>query len=157
MVLAMAWSTTILAQEGRFSPSITLGISTPILDNGIGIHLGVNPTFSINQHLYLEGQVSYGFTYVSGYFLSGEEGRQHALSTLVGARIYLNKADNTNRYFLNLLLGGTYGRAILDSDRREIEIYPGITTGAYLERNRIILGLGVESPEHILLKAGYTF
>ncbi len=72
------------AQQSPFSTSATVGLTSPLLDNGLGIHLGVNPAYALLPHVAVEGQLSYLYTNISGSFLSGNTGHYHAVNSLAG-------------------------------------------------------------------------
>ena len=89
MILLVLAGTMVTAQNNEFSITPTLGIGTPVLDNGIGWHIGVNPSLSFSPYLAVEGQVSYINTKITGTFLSGRIGRTHAVNTLVLSLIHI--------------------------------------------------------------------
>ena len=144
----------IQAQETSFSTAITAGPTTPTLDNGLGLHLGVNPAYAISPFLSLEGQLSYLYTFAGTTFLTGEEVNGQAVNILAGGRVYLLSEERKNRLYLNLLLGGNYNReAARDVITSEWNL--GFSLGGYLERNRFLIGLSYDTPQNVILKVGY--
>jgi len=49
--------TVVKAQDNKFSNTAILGVGTPILDNGIGFHIGYNPSLSVHEYFAVEGQL----------------------------------------------------------------------------------------------------
>jgi len=47
------------AQKKPFSKTVTIGVTTPVLDNGIGPQLGLNPAYRLSPVFSLEEQMSY--------------------------------------------------------------------------------------------------
>lgn len=145
------------AQDQKTPVSLTTGLTIPILDNGLGLHVGLNPAWGISEHFYLEGQLSYLYTRVGASFLSGEKSNSHAFNALVGGRLYLNAANQENRFYLNWLLGGNYQREIEDSGSATDQFGLGFSGGGYWQRKAFLLGLSYDTPQNLVLKTGYVF
>ena len=145
-----------ISQDKSFEKLVSVGISQPILNNGTGFHIGFNPSFESTKSFSLEGQLSYIFTNIDSYFLSGDYGQSSDVNLLCGGRFYLNSAENKNRFFINLLLGLNYERD--DRLGREIneEYRLGFSVGGYYRFKKINFGLTYDT-HHIILKCGYSF
>ena len=72
------------AQSKSFRTHANIGISTPILDNGIGFQVGLNPSLRLNKFISAEGQISYNFTKTTGSFLAGKTGKSNSANLLGG-------------------------------------------------------------------------
>jgi hypothetical protein len=155
--LLLFLSITSQAQDRPFTFSTTVGVTMPILDNGLGFHLGINPAYPVSEHFYVEGQLSYLYTRVGASFLSGEQANIHAFNALAGGRLYLNKEMQTNRFYLNLLLGGNFQQERKDSETSGHDFGPGFSAGSFLQREAFLLGLSYDTPQNLVLKAGYVF
>lgn len=156
-VLVIGFSPAVFAQKGHFSTNATVGVTTPILDNGIGVHLGVNPSYALFSHLSLEGQLSYIHTDISGAFISGGEEKVNAGNALVGGRLYFTAPEKKLRPYLNLLLGGNYTQEKREGGETTANFGPGFSVGGFFEIQRFLVGVTFDSPQNIILKAGYIF
>jgi hypothetical protein len=146
------------AQKGENTTAINGGLGAPLLDNGLGVYLGVNHCWFFSSRIALEGQVSYLHTKITGSFLSGDTGITHSVNTLIGGRLYLSPSEKKVRPYLNLLVGGVYSRAQQESrDAVTSEFNAGISVGTFFEINHFLAGLSLESPSSLILKAGYIF
>ncbi|MCI4671590.1 MAG: hypothetical protein MRZ79_25835 [Bacteroidia bacterium] len=145
------------AQDKKFSTAATMGITTPFLDNGIGLHLGLNPAYRLTARLTAEGQLSYLYTDVNSSFLSGDETTGNAVNALAGGRLYLNKEKKKNRFYLNCLLGLNYNKEEANGVSRAGEFSPGLSTGAYAQLNKILIGLSYDTPQNFVLRFGWIF
>ncbi len=142
------------AQKSNFMTSSTIGVASPILDGGIGLHIGINPSYSLSNKFSLEGQVSYFHTKISSSFLSGNTGSVNSINTLAGGRLYLNSEERTNRFYLNLLVGGNYYKEKRNGFKKDGEINVGFSTGAFFELNKFLIGLSYDTPQNLILKIG---
>jgi len=133
---------------------VNVGLSTPFLDKGIGLHLGLNPSIPLFPFLSVEGQVSYLYTQTTSSFISGKKGQSHSLNFLAGGRLYLHRKERKNRLYMNGLIGGNYLKEKLDGQRYIEEFNTGISLGAFYEMKRIVIGLSLESPQNLIMKAG---
>jgi hypothetical protein len=145
----------VQAQNSMFSTSLNAGLSFPILDNGRGIHLGVNPAFRIGDRFELEGQLSYVYTKITHSFLSGNTGYDHAINSLVGARYYFNSKNNRIRPYVNFLVGGMISKEKLNNTNYSPEISLGLSVGAFIEIYRFVGGISIETPRNFTFKLGY--
>lgn len=144
------------AQNEEFLVSPNIGITTPILDNGLGMHLGINSAYLFSSYVAVEGQISYLHTRLSATFLSGKEGNNNSINVLVGGRLYLNSEEKTNRFYFNLLAGGYYEKEKFENNvSRKIAI--GFSSGVYLQLKKILLGLSFDTPQNLIFKIGYQF
>lgn len=156
LLMVFGLSNYFYAQEKRLEFQPTIGVSSPILDNGFGVYAGFNPYTRITESLYAEGQISYMYTHVSSSFLSGNIGFTHTANTLIGGRLYVNPDHHGARFFFNLLLGLNY---LNESNKPggADDITFGYSGGTFLELNRFITGLTFDTPQHLILKLGYSF
>lgn len=145
------------AQEKSFLISPTVGISKPILDNGIGAHLGVNPSYAFTRYLAVEGQLSYSYTQVTGSFISGDRGHYHGLNALAGGRLYVHSPEKRTRLYVNLLLGAVYKKERENNFTSPGVIDLGFSAGSYLQISKWLIGLSYDTPKNIILKGGYVF
>ena len=143
-------------QNRQLIASATLGITSPILDNGLGFYLGINPYLLITPNLAMEGQVSYTKVKISGAFISGRSGFNTNLNTLIGTRLYLNSKEKKIRLYLNLLIGGAYNRMQLNGLDPYKNFEMGYSIGSFVSFDKIIFGLSYENNNPIL-KIGYDF
>jgi len=155
IVVLLFLGSWVNAQSNNFSSLVTIGVSTPILDNGIGYHVGINPSYLLSNNFSIEGQLSYLNTQVSSSFLSGNDEKSNAVNALVGGRLYLTSAANPNRFYLNLLVGINYNREEVNSVTQEGMINPGFSAGAFVELKRLVIGLSVDTPQNLGIKVGY--
>lgn len=146
-----------VAQEQPVLTAVTLGITSPFLDNGVGFHLGLNPSKALSSHLALEGQLSYTFTHVSGGFLSGDVGTMHAINTLVGGRFYVHTEERPTRWYVNALAGGLYNSEQSSRKLRSALLGVGASVGMFVERECWLIGFSLETPQNAVLKFGYRF
>ena len=140
------------AQKGDLSISASLGLNFPILDNGVGFFVGVNPTYGLSNNFALETQFSFGFVPGGEDFLTGEPEPQNNFNALLGGRLYILSDEKKVRPYINLLGGGMY-----NADADYIEVILGFSTGAFVEIKQFMFGISAESPGNIILKAGFKF
>lgn len=134
--------------QNKFSVLPTVGVATPILDNGLGFQLGVNPSYAITPNFSLEGQVS--FTHINATsFIAGEDKTTNSFYALIGGRLYLAPESKAFRPYINALIGG-FNNNTSDGNL-------GFSTGGFLELNRTIIGLSFESSQNLVLKLGRVF
>lgn len=126
------------AQENRSSLTLTIGVTATILDNGLGIHLGVNPSMRLTEKISAKGQISYSFIKISSSFISGKVGTVQSINTLVGGRFYFNAKNKNTRVFINLMSGLNYLREKENDLVKEGEFNLGFIAGAFVEVNNII-------------------
>lgn len=144
------------AQESRLELLPTIGVTSPILDNGIGFHVGLNPYVRINKRVSAEGQLSYIYTNITSSFLSGNISSVNSVNTLVGGRIYVNPEDKNTRFFLNLLIGLNYLKET-NNIGGVGEYNVGFSGGTFIELNRVVIGLTFDTPQNLIFKLGYAF
>lgn len=156
LIVVLLFSGSLVnAQSNNFSNLVTIGINTPLLDNGVGYHIGINPSYLLSNNFSAEGQLSYLTTQINGSFLSGNDGKSNAVNALVGGRLYLTSAANPNRFYLNLLLGISYNKEEINSVTQEGMINPGFSAGAFVELKRLVIGLSFDTPQNLGIKVGY--
>lgn len=145
------------AQKSNFSTLPTIGVTTRILDNGLGYHIGINPSYLLSPKVSIEGQVSYLYTKITSSFLSGKERKSQSINTLAGGRLYLNSEKRINRFYLNLLIGLNYNKEEFNNVKQSGEFGVGLSGGGFLEFNKFVVGLSYDTPQNLVLKAGYVF
>ena len=146
------------AQNSKFESSVFLGVSAPILDSGIGYHVGINPTYTLTSYLSAEASFSFIYTQINGAFLSGDKGHSNSVNAVVGGRLYFNSDEKKNRIYINFLLGGFYSNEDFEDNMNDEDFYDvGLSTGAYLELNRFLIGVSLDTPQNLTLKAGFIF
>lgn len=145
------------AQDRKISTLTTIGITSPILDNGIGFHVGLHPYLELTDRLSAEGQISYMYTKIGSFFLVGTNGSVNSVNTLAGGRLYLSSKDKNTRFFLNLLAGLNYSIIEENGVTRAGEFNIGYSGGLFMDLSRITIGLTYETPQNLILKLGYSF
>lgn len=151
-----------ISQDKSFEKLVTLGVSQPILNNGNGVHVGINPSYELTKSFSLDGQLSYIYTNIDSYFLSGDYGHSNDVNLLFGGRFYLNSTENKNRFFINLLLGLNYERddrvvdQVINYRKIREEYRLGFSFGGFYRFKKINFGLTYDS-HHIVFKCGYSF
>lgn len=156
-LLLFLYTNHLNAQVDKFSIEPTIGLTTPILDDGLGFHIGINPSIRLTQWLSAEGQISYIYTKVNSSFLSGNVYVINSVNTLLGGRFYLNSEDKKTRFFFSLLTGLNYNNEKKNNMSSEGEFQFGFAGGAYININRIIIGLSYDTPGNLILKLGFSF
>jgi hypothetical protein len=158
-LILLLLSSQLFAQAPKkaFSTTASLGITTPLLDGGLGLHLGGNPAYALSDYIALEGQLSYIYTRVTGSFLSGRTGNSHAVNTLAGGRFYLHAPEKRTRIYFNALLGGNYFQEKMSGQMEQREWGLGFSLGGYVAVSRVVVGLSYDTPQNVILKAGFIF
>ena len=140
-----------------FSVAGTVGYAVPILDNGSGFHVGVNPFYDIGNYFAVEGQVSYARVEVNGGFLSGEQSIDKSFNVLAGPRLYFTSPARKVRPFINALFGlNSFNSERINRDDVQNSML-GISVGAYANIRQFVVGLALETDGLVALKAGYAF
>ena len=145
------------AQDNKFSILPTIGITSPFLDNGLGFHIGINPSIRLTERFSAEGQVSYIYNKISSSFISADKYLSHSVNTLLGGRFYLNSEDKKARLFINLLTSLNYNKEEVSSMSSEDRFRLGFSTGAFVDFNNIVIGVSYDTPANLIIKAGYSF
>lgn len=140
------------AQKSEFSISASIGLNLPILDNGVGFFVGVNPTFGLSNNFSLEAQVSFASVTSGENFLTGEPEPQSNFNALMGGRLYILSLERRVRPYINLLGGGMY-----NTDADYIEVIFGFSSGVFVDIKQFMFGISAESPGNIIFKAGCKF
>lgn len=145
------------AQRNKLSVTSTVGVTSPLLDEGIGVHLGVNPAVSLTRKFSIEGQLSYFRAEISSSFLTGKTSSINAINALGGGRFYFSPVRKQTRFYVNGLLGVNQliEETTGPSSQKTIDL--GFATGLFLEKKRFMAGLSYESPQNVVLKGGYIF
>lgn len=145
-------SLSTTAQKGDFSISASIGLNFPILDNGVGFFIGVNPAYCLSNNFALESQFSFATVPGGEGFLTGEPEPQSNFNFLLGGRYYILSEEKKVRPYINFLGGGMF-----NTDADYVELIVGFSTGAFVEIKQLIFGISAESPGNIIVKAGWKF
>lgn len=155
LLLCLGLYMTLPAQRQSFAVTPQAGLVFPVLDEGIGIHIGLNPTARLLSWISAEGQFSYSNTRITREFLSGTPRtpkRIHTTQAMGGLRLYLNRERNKYRPFLNVMLGTGY--------IEETDLDPGFegaaSYGIFVQGPHLMGGLSIETHGALLFKLGYT-
>ena len=135
----------------------TLGIGFPILDNGYGLHFGLNPTIPLNRHLSIAGQLSYMYGRINSSFLSGNHGLSHTGSLMMGGRVYIGSGGKGIRTYFNTLLGPQLHAERINNLMTSINLNLGGSIGGFVRIRPWVIGLSYETPGHVVFKTGYYF
>ena len=146
----------ISAQEKEWEKLVSIGISQPILNNGTGLHIGFNPSLTITPKFSTEAQISFIYTEINNYFISGGTGNENAANVLAGGRFYINSSENKNRFFVNLLVGLNYNRDKKIGREIREESGLGFSIGSYYNFKKANIGITYDT-HHMVLKFGYSF
>lgn len=145
------------AQDRKFSNRLTIGPNFPMLDTGVGYHIGYNPDISIAKNLGVQGQVSYSFTDIKSTFISGNTGSYKSINLLVGPRLYLRDSIRKFRPYLCALAGIDRLVETRSGIKRDPAYLFGLSMGLYGEVKNFLFGFCAETPSIYVLKLGYKF
>lgn len=145
------------AQNTGLSTLTTIGVTSPLFDDGIGIHVGINPSYPLSNLFSLEGQISYSHTKITSTFISGNQGFGNSVYALLGGRLYFNSEKRINRFYVNLLFGGNYNKEVKNGAIQDGGFVMGVSGGAFVELNKFNIGLSYETPQNLIFKIGYIF
>ena len=134
--------------QNRLSTLPTVGVVTPLLDNGLGFQVGVNPSFKVNQYVSIESQFSYSYINASA-FLTGEDEINNSFYALIGGRLYLASERKTFRPYINAMMGSSH------SNKSGKNL--GFSTGGFLQIGKTVVGISLESTQNIVFKLGRRF
>ncbi len=157
LLAILFFATRSNAQSSNFAILPTVGITKPILDAGFGFHVGVNPSYKLINWFAIEGQVSYIYTNITYGFLSGNKGSLKAGNFLAGGRLYLNPNAKHTLFYLNFLAGLNIMKEVSNNITNETEYGFGLSTGGFVEYKGITVGISLDAPRNLVLKAGYSF
>ena len=145
------------AKAQGLSVTGVVGYGVPVLDEGGGIHLGINPFYNLGNLLAIEGQVSYARLKVSSSFLTGNQNIDNSFNLLVGPRLYFTSPAREVRPYINALFG--FNRFVTErtnQDNVEDNVL-GVSLGVYASIRQFVVGLALETDGMFVLKGGYTF
>lgn len=137
----------------------TIDLDAPTL----GLHLGYNKTFLDQTKVSPEVQASYTFATfeASDDFFAHGEGSLQILSALAGSRFYFFKREKPSNLYGSLLVGYSFfsdKNISNDITVHKTEHTLGFSTGLYYEtKNRLTLGVAVESDVAAIIKLGVRF
>ena len=158
LALLMVTGIAAEAQDKRFEFTPSLGFVVHHENLGYsfreftyGVHLGVNMYNARAKRLKSDLQVSIN---ASG----GGTGSSDLITIngLYGGRYYILDPARTTRVFINALLGGAFVNETGD-DFTESYLDVGYSSGIFVQSNRLILGVSVESFNNFVFKVGYAF
>lgn len=152
LILLLSISTAFAQNQEKVGLKLFAGPTTPILDNGIGIQLSLNPQIELSDYFSVEGQLAYNNSRVTGSFLSGERGNAQAGTALGGIRTYIVGSQRNIRPYINLLLGAF---ALRESSEANWEVGISFSTGIYAEIDRWTVGFSFEGPQFLMFKLGF--
>ena len=144
------------AQKGESFITPNIGVTTLLLSEAIGVHIGVNPSYAVSSHFSIEGQVSYSYTRINGAFISGARGLINSFNALAGGRLYFIQEDKSVRPYINLLIGANQFRELSETLKETRGFKIGFSAGAYVEIQKFLLGVSLDSPENFIFKVGYV-
>jgi len=157
LVLLLFIVCELRSQSNEFSFLPNIGVTSPFLTEGLGIHIGFNPSVTVSQRVSIEGQVSYIHNPVKSTFLSGLTREDNTINMLAGGRYYLNPVSKKTRFYINLLIGGARYHSVRSSGKISKGVDLGVSSGFYAEFNRLVLGATIDTPSNPVLKLGYIF
>ena len=155
-VMLVCFQTFASAQD-NFSITPTVGVASPLLDGGVGFHIGVNPYYSVSSYFAFEGQISYAYVNITSGFLSGETGNTNTGNFLVGGRLFFRSKEKKVRPYINLLMGAMINREVSREQVFGPDLSFGGSVGAFVEIDRFVVGASLDSPQNVTLKVGYLF
>ena len=138
----------------RFTPNI--GITTPILDNGLGVLTALNIEGRALEYVSGEGQISYSYNRIHSSFLRGEKGHRRGFNVLLGPRFYFNSSEHANRFYVNLLFGGIYRNDTQENRSDFKAVAFGHSFGLYWSNEKLILGGSFDSYALFSLRVGWS-
>jgi len=145
------------AQDSGIDLFVHGAITTPILDNGTGFSLGLNPSKDLNRFIKAEMQINYNYTTISSSFVSGRTGSVNSGNVLVGGRLSFMPSEKPNRIYVNALIGANLSREMKDGLETQDDLLFGLSSGVYVKLKQFAVGAGVEAPAYFFVRAGYTF
>lgn len=153
LLLGSVWS--LPAQNADRSLAITLGLASPVLDNGLGPQIGLNPRIPLNDYLALGGQLSYQYLSIQGTFLAGNRGNEQVGQALAGLHLFLLPDRFRVRPYLAVLAGGAIFTENVSGSAAASVVQVGYSLAAYADIDRWLVGIAYEGPGYLLLKVGY--
>lgn len=155
LCLGLFFLVNVIAQaqeEKKVDIGLTAGYATLIkpdpMETNYGFHLAAN--FSKPDIIRLDSDYQISFNYVSA------TNEIININALIGSRLYFNRVENKNRYYLSSFFGLAYINEWGDQLNDRIFTY-GYSVGLFASLNQFILGVSIENPEVFLFKAGFTF
>ena len=155
-LLGFVYSDFSYTQDSKTQIMGSVGVSYPLLDNGLGVQAGVNASYQIADWFEFEGQLSYQRSEIEESFFSIGNAKLNSIALLSGGRFYLLPKEKKTRLYLNLLLGGLYTNEKLDGFTRNI-FNTGVSLGLFVQCQKLVFGLSLEAPQFLTFKIGYRF
>jgi len=158
LIFLLGLFNTINSQENKINVLTTLGVSSPLLDGGVGLTFGVNPHKRLSKNISLEGQLSYNYTKINDSFINGNKGFYNSINALVGSRFYVIPETKKTRLYFNALLGLNYTNEKMDYNPNRIEMVGlGLSAGMFVSIKKINIGITYDTPQNPSFKLGYSF
>ncbi|MEJ6589958.1 MAG: hypothetical protein QNL43_09165 [Crocinitomicaceae bacterium] len=160
-LLGFVYSDFSYTQDSKTQIMGSVGVSYPLLDNGLGVQAGVNASYQIADWFEFEGQLSYQRSEIEESFFSNSmlfygNSKLNSIALLSGGRFYLLPKAKKTRLYLNLLLGGLYTNEKADGFTRNI-FNTGVSLGLFVQCQKLVFGLSLEAPQFLTFKIGYRF
>jgi hypothetical protein len=155
LFLTLLVNPKLSGQEHNIQHLAVAGISTPVLDNGLGFHLGYQPGIDLSNYFSVEAYAGWSHTRINGAFLSGDTGSSQSLELLIGPRIYITRQGKKYRPSIHLLAGIQYLIEKEENDAPIKEFGLGVLPGISLDINRLQLGVFLSTPGLFGIRMGY--
>lgn len=138
--------------ENTSRVSLTGGYNTlmspDLFESNYGFHLAANLYDAQIERIDWDYQLS--VNYNAGF------NQIFNVNVFLGSRIYFNKPENKNRYFLTAHNGFSYIHE-WGEDFIESKIDYGYSLGLFAALNQFIIGFSAERPEVFIFKLGFIF
>ncbi len=159
-LLGFFYSDFSYTQDSKTQIMGSVGVSYPLLDNGLGVQAGVNASYQIVDWFEFEGQLSYQHSEIERSFFSSDNSKLNSIALLSGGRFYLIPKEKNTRLYLNLLLGGLYINEKGDGAGDGFSWHSfsaGVSVGLFVQCQKLVFGLSLEAPQFLTFKIGYRF
>ncbi|MFK8056301.1 MAG: hypothetical protein AB8F78_09310 [Saprospiraceae bacterium] len=151
LLSALCTSLNMSAQKNKTEISFTGGYALQLVPAGSGWHGGINVYSKTEKRLKLDLQFSANLTREKNSY------RSHFAANLIGGtRYYILDPTKTATIFTNVLVGPAF---VIENGDDYIEslLNIGYSVGIFVDNNRFLTGLSIESYQSLLFKVGYAF
>ena len=150
----------INGQSGKIGLNVTggVGIVPPFFNEGSGGVFGIHPLFHQWETTSIEGMISFSNIDKTEISLLGKD-REYKIKNvnfLLGLRQLINSSESKNKFFVNLLGGISREVQISLKNEKDIYIASAYSLGFYYERNPLLIGVGIESPDIFFVRFGFV-